>query len=170
MSMQASILKIRFFFIIHQLDKLHFFLLCHGLDLGNKIFHVRLLLLHHWDSFFVWRTIFGNVSFLPAFETVPLFYKSTSFFHCQHIDILFINMVLLFFGFHYPSFILLPGILGSILFDNDLGHSIVGVELNCLGNPSFNCLWYNLSKQDLVCELRMKGFSEQPYHVNVVRG
>src|SRR5271168_867421 len=109
------------------------------------------------------------MSLLSALETNSLLHKSTSFFHCQHIDIFFINMVLLFFGFLYPSFILLPVILGSILFGNDLGHSIVGIKLNCLCHPAFNRLWYVFSKQDSVCELRMKGFSEQPYHMNMVR-
>src|SRR5271168_1345020 len=100
------------------------------------------------------------MSLLSALETNSLLHKSTSFFHCQYIDIFFINMVLLFFGFLYPSFVLLPDFLGTVLFGNDLGHSIVGVKLNCLGNPSFDCLWYIFSKQDSVCKLRMKDFSE----------
>ena len=167
--MQASVLKIRLFFIVHQLDKLHLFFLCHSLDLGNKILHHQLLLLHLWDSFFVWWTIFGYMSPLLTLKTSSFLHEIVSFFRCQHIEIDFINIPLLF-GFQCLSFILFPFILGSVpgLFGHDLGHSIVGVKLNCLGNPSFNRLWYNFSKQDSVCELRMKGFSEQPYHVNVV--
>ena len=138
-SMQASVLKIRLFFIVHQLNKLHLFFLCYGLNFSNKVLCCRLFLWHNRDLSFVWWTIFGCMSLLSAFETNSLLHEIASFFYCQLVDIYFI-IILLFLGSQYPSFILLPGILESVLFGNNLGHSIIGVKLNCLGNPSFNRL------------------------------
>ena len=169
MSIQSSCSKIPFAFK-HHFSKGLSLIFGQGSDSGKGILHrvdlLWFLLLLAFSVFFSWA-IGCPVSCLPAFEAFPLLHQCLSFFECRRINIHRVGVFLL--GWSVPASVRHSFIVLLDRPKNSCRFSVVCVKLDCFFKPVFNCLGNYLTIHDFVGEGEVKGFSEQPDEVDIVR-